>query len=67
MKIIIIQQIVLPFIMKFIEDLLTKENLEVWLDKLFDFVEEMVKDSRTKVDDKIVLPIIEQMRKQLGV
>lgn len=67
MKEMIIKNIILPFAIKFIEDLLTTENMRYGVDKLFDFVEGVVKDSKTTWDDKTVLPIVEQMRKAIGV
>lgn len=62
-----IKQVVIPFVVKFIEDLLTTENLQTWADKLFDFIEDMVVDSKTNWDDKLVLPVVQQMRRALNV
>lgn len=67
MKNLLIKRVVLPFVINFVEECLTKENVTVWLDKLFDFIEDTVKDSRTKWDDAAVLPIVKQMRKALNV
>ena len=67
MRKLIIDTILLPFVMEFIKDLLTRENVDIWLDKLFDFIEDTVINSETKWDDKLVLPIIAQMRAALAV
>ncbi|HDY66671.1 MAG TPA: hypothetical protein ENH85_02645 [Candidatus Scalindua sp.] len=47
--------------------LLNPEQVKQILDKAFDAVEEKVKDSSTQWDDIIVLPILQALRKALGV
>jgi len=62
-----IKNMVVPFIMKFINDLLTGENVVAVLDKLFDFIEDVVVDSKTTYDDAIILPAISRLRELLNV
>jgi len=63
----IIQKMLLPILSQFLTDLLSDENIDVYGDKLFDLVEDLVTDSRTKWDDLTVLPVIKQLRKSLGI
>ena len=63
----IIKGFILPFIMDFISKLLTRDNFKVWADRIFDLMEDAVKDSKTKTDDMIALPVIEHMRAILNV
>ena len=67
MQNLIIKNIVVPFLMNFINEMLTGENVKVVLDKLFDFVEEMVINSKTSYDDMTVLPIIARIRVMMDV
>lgn len=67
MKSFILTNILIPFITKFIKELLSGENYKKWIDKLFDFIEDVVVDSETEFDDKLVLPIIDQLRVLLDV
>ena len=50
-----------------LSDLVTIDMLKKYGDKLFDFIEDAVKDSDTKWDDATVLPIINMLRKVLDV
>jgi hypothetical protein len=47
--------------------LLSKEAGKKVLDKLFDFIEDLVADSSTKIDDIVVLPLIAKAREILDV
>lgn len=58
---------IMPFIMDFIEKLLTTENFQKWGDKIFDLIEEAVKDSETTWDDKTVLPLVQLLRSSLNL
>ena len=56
-----------PIIAGVVNDLLSEENLKQYGDKLFDFIENAVKDSKTTIDDALVLPIIQSLRKSLEI
>ena len=58
---------ILNFAMKFVADMLTKENVQKYGDKIFDLIEEYVEDSETTVDDVIVLPIVKKFRGFLNI
>lgn len=62
-----IAQMIIPWILSFLTDLLTTENFKKYADKIFDIIEEAVVDSETKWDDAVVLPLIEQFRVMLEV
>lgn len=63
----LILKILLPIIMGMLEDLLTMGNLQKYGDKLFDFIEDAVADSETKIDDATVLPVIKMLRRTLNI
>ncbi len=67
MQHLIVQRVLLPFITDFITKLLTRDNFAVWLDKLFDIVEEAIADSKTKTDDLVALPLLNQLRALMNV
>ncbi len=46
---------------------LLKENYALYGDKLFDFFENAVKDSKTTVDDRLVLPVIKSLRVLMNI
>jgi len=50
-----------------IDELLKVENIQVYGDKLLGFVEDAVADSKTKIDDITVLPIIKALRLGLNI
>jgi len=55
------------FVMGFVADMLTKQNVQFYGDKVFDLIEDFVKDSNTTVDDAIVLPIVAKFRVLLDI
>lgn len=67
MKEWIVKTIVAPFVIDFITNLLTKENMKVYGDKLFDFIEKAVQDSETTWDDTMVLPVVAKIREILDI
>ncbi|EFK07555.1 conserved hypothetical protein [delta proteobacterium NaphS2] len=50
-----------------IQIILTKENVQLYGDRLFDLAEDVIKDSRTQWDDAALLPIIIQFRQTLDI
>jgi len=46
---------------------LLRENYGLYGDKLFDFFENAIKDSKTTIDDKVVLPIIKSLRVLMNI
>lgn len=63
----LILKVLMPIIMGMMADLLTVENLRKYGDRLFDFLEDAIADSDTKIDDTVVLPVIKMLRQTLGV
>ncbi len=57
----------IKFVMGFVADMLTKENVQLYGDKLFDLIEDFVKDSDTQIDDVVVLPVVSKFRKLLDI
>jgi len=60
-------RMLLPMISKMLNDLVTVETIQKYGDQLFDFLENAIADSATKVDDVVVLPIIKKIRETLGI
>ena len=60
-------KIALPIIMSVVKELLSPENIQKYGDKLFDFVEDAVENSKTTIDDITVLPIIKALRISLNI
>jgi hypothetical protein len=50
-----------------LEVVLTDENKQEYGDRLFDFIEDVVADSETAIDDRIVLPIVARLREMLDI
>jgi hypothetical protein len=63
----IILKMAIPIIMQIIEKLLSEENIKLYGDKLFDFIESAVKSSKTDIDDMTVLPLIKALRLALDI
>jgi len=62
-----ILKMVSPILSGIVADLLKPENLKLYGDKLFDFIEDSVKSSETTIDDATVLPIIQALRVGLQI
>ena len=60
-------KLLMPIIMGMLEELLSPSNLQRYGDKLFDFIEQAVADSDTKIDDTTVLPVIRLLRTSLNI
>jgi len=60
-------RMLLPMIAKMLNDLVTVETIQKYGDQLFDFLENAIADSATKVDDVVVLPVIKKIRETLGI
>ena len=60
-------KLALPILMGVIGKLLSPENIALYGDRLFDLLEEAVKDSETTVDDAMVLPVIKALRLGLNI
>ena len=63
----LIMKMALPIIMGIVQELLSQENIKLYGDKLFDFVEDAVTNSTTTIDDVTVLPLIAALRVGLGI
>ena len=62
-----IVRMLLPMIARMLDDLITVETIQKYGDQLFDFLEDAIADSGTKVDDMVVLPVIKKIRETLGI
>lgn len=60
-------KMLVPVLMNVVEELLNAENIKQYGDKLFDFIEDAVKDSETTFDDLTVLPIVKALRAGLNI
>ncbi len=56
-----------PAVTVVIGQIFTKENFQLYGDRLFDFLEDFVKDTRTTIDDRIVLPVIAELREFMDI
>ena len=63
----IILKVLMPVLMGMLEELLSPSNLQKYGDKLFDFLEQAIADSDTKIDDLTVLPVIKLLRTNLNI
>lgn len=52
----------LTAVMLVLETLVTKENLKLVADKMLDAAEDVIASTDNKIDDQIVLPIIQKIR-----
>ena len=57
----------MPIILGIVEDMITPDNFKVYGKKLISLAREFVLDSETKVDDKIVLPLLNAAEKAIGL
>lgn len=67
MKELFIKNMLLPMAMSCLKIVITSKNIRFVTDKLFDMLEATVKDSKTKFDDKTVIPIVKQLRRAMDV
>jgi len=56
-----------PILNGVVDELLKQENIQVYGDRLFDFLEDAVTNSETTIDDVTVLPIIAALRKAFDI
>lgn len=57
----------ISILLGFVLDMLTPEQLKEFADNALDFVENKVAESDSPLDDTIVLPIIEMIRKAFDI
>jgi len=50
-----------------VSEIVTTENKNKYGGKLFDFIEQVVKDSETRIDDATVLPVVKALRSALDI
>ena len=58
---------ILTALIPIILGLLTPDQLRKFADMAMDFVEDAVKDSTNKIDDVVVLPILERLRETFNI
>lgn len=63
----VLESIIAPFFLNFIDQLINEENYQVYGDKLLDFCEEMISSSKTTLDDKTLLPVIAKIRELANI
>lgn len=62
-----ILKMAMPMVVNMIQEMITEENIKIYGDKLFDLIEEFVIDSKTKIDDATILPLIKAAREALNI
>lgn len=67
MKSFLIRTILIPFVLDFLSNLFSKEDLMKWKDKLITTLKKLVVDSGPKWDDNVFLPIIDTLDSMLAV
>ncbi len=60
-------EMIAPILAQVLGTIMTPENIKVYGDRLFDLIEDVVRDSSTPIDDVLVLPIIRAMRAGLNI
>lgn len=50
-----------------VSEIITSKNKQKYGAKLFDFIEKVVTDSETKIDDATVLPVVKALRVALDI
>lgn len=63
----LIEAMLIPALMMILEQIFTKENYQHYGDRLFDLIEEFVKDTKTAIDDKVVLPVVKDLREFMNI
>jgi hypothetical protein len=48
-------------------DRLGEEDIKIWIDNGLDILEDKIENSKTKVDDTFILPVINLLRNQLDI
>lgn len=61
------QKVMLQAIVSMLAQVLTKENLKIVADAMLDVAEDVVARSDNDIDDAIVLPAIERIRKAFDI
>ena len=63
----ILLKMFIPMVVDMITEMLTKDKLDIYIDKLFDLIEDFVTNSESSIDDMIVLPVVQQLRSAFNV
>ncbi len=63
----LIEVMLIPALMTILKEVFTRENYQYYGDKLFDLIEEFVKDTKTTIDDKVVLPVVAELREFMNI
>jgi hypothetical protein len=63
----ILLKMFMPIVIKILTDLMSPENLQKYGDKLFDYLEDLIKDTETDIDDKLALPVIQAIREAFNI
>lgn len=61
------KQAIITFLLKTLLSALTPDIIKGFIDAGLDWIEETVEKSETKIDDKLVLPICDLLRRTLNV
>lgn len=57
----------LPVLVKIVEEMVTTDAIKIHGDKLFDLIEDYVKDTKNQYDDAFILPIVKKLRGTLNI
>ena len=59
--------IALSILFKVLSQLLNEIDFKGLMDEVFDFIEDYVQQTSNKIDDNLVLPVIQAFRKQMDI
>ena len=60
-------KLLVPIVMEVIGSILTPKNIKRYGEKLFSLLKDIIRDSETKWDDRVLLPVIKMCEKGLGL
>jgi len=64
---VLLDRVIIPIALKVVKEMMTPANYQKYGDKLFDLLEAAIADSTTKLDDRLLLPIIKSARVLMGI
>ena len=56
----------IPMLVQVLEELFTSDALKQYADELFDWLKRVIKDSDSKWDDAVALPLVEALERAFG-
>jgi uncharacterized protein YjaG (DUF416 family) len=58
---------IIAMILDLISERLSNEDIKIWIDAGLDILEDKIEKSKTKLDDRFILPVIKMCREQLDI